>query len=480
MSSDLNKVWQLGGNNVPLMERRCTMIWKLGELAGAEFQCKCGRLHKVPIQRIRMGAGALNYLEQDIPELSLAGKALIVADETTFEVAGRQVEAVLKQAGIALDRVVLHPRHNLQPANWVLPDERSLGEVLLKVPEGSGFLVAVGSGTINDITRFVAHKTHRPFLSVGTAASMDGYASTVAALLTGSFKRTVPAAYPTAIYVDPDILATAPLEMAAAGFGDLLGKSIALADWRLSHIINGEYYCPTIAGIVEQVLSTALKDVKALGSGDPDALLRLTEGLILSGVAILMFGDSRPVSGAEHELAHFWEIRGLAHGRLFYHGDKVAIGTLLMTEMHERVLAMDPDKLAWERIYRERLSIADYKEMLQRDFAGAWEALYSPNWEQTKKEEIRRQTRDLLIPNWARIQEEVPKSLLKTDEIRSHLATLNLCQSPQELGIQRDWLAASLRSGREMKPHRYTIMDLAAEMGCLDSISQEILESVSS
>ena len=118
--------------------------------------------------------------------------------------------------------------------------------------------------------------------------------------------------------------------------------------------------------------------------------------------------------------------------------------------------------------------------MLQRDFAGAWEALYSPNWEQTKKEEIRRQTRDLLIPNWARIQEEVPKSLLKTDEIRSHLATLNLCQSPQELGIQRDWLAASLRSGREMKPHRYTIMDLAAEMGCLDSISQEILESVSS
>ena len=454
------------------------MTWNLQELAGSEFQCKCGRVHKVPIQRIRMGKDALSSLGQDVLELNLGGKALIVADETTFEIAGRQVEAALRQAGIALEQVILRPRHNLHPDHWVLPDERSLGEVLLKIPEGSGFLVAVGSGTINDITRFVAHKTHRPFLSVGTAASMDGYASTVAALLTGSFKRTVPAAYPTGIYVDPDILATAPLEMAAAGFGDLLGKSIALADWRLSHIINGEYYCPTIAEIVEQVLASALEDVPALSSGEPDALLRLTEGLILSGVAILMFGDSRPVSGAEHELAHFWEIRGLAHGRLFYHGDKVALGTLLMTEMYERILAMDPKGLAWDRIYAERLSVADYKEILHRDFAGAWEALYSPNWEQTKTEELERLTGDLLVPNWSRIKEEASKSLLKIEEIRGYLAALGLCQTPKELGIEREWLEASLRSGREMKPHRYTIMDLAAEMGCLDSISQELVTSM--
>ncbi|NMB45286.1 MAG: sn-glycerol-1-phosphate dehydrogenase [Firmicutes bacterium] len=454
------------------------MTWKLEELAGSEFRCQCGHTHRVPIQKIRMGKDALGHLEEDIPEMHLSGKALIVADETTFGVAGQQVEVALQQARVDSDRVILRPRHNLQPANWVLPDERSLGEVLLKVPEAPGFLVAVGSGTINDVTRFVAHKTGMPFVSVGTAASMDGYASTVAALLTGSFKKTVPAAHPLAIYVDPDILATAPLEMAAAGFGDLLGKSIALADWRLSHIINGEYYCPTIAGIVEQVLATAIKDVAALSSGDPEALLRLTEGLILSGVAILMFGDSRPVSGAEHELAHFWEIQALAHGRLFYHGDKVAIGTLLMTEMYDRVLSIKPETLDWEKIYRDRPPITSYMETLQQDFAGAWEALYSPNWKQTKLEELKRPTGNLLAANWDRIKEEVPQSLLKMDEIRGYLAALGLCQTPQELGIKREWLEASLRSGREMKPHRYTIMDLAAEMGCLDIVSNELLKSV--
>jgi len=454
------------------------MSWKLEELAGSEFQCQCGRIHQVPIKKIRLSKAALNWLEQDIPELGLAGTAVIVADETTFEIAGRQVEAVLGGAGIAVERVILRPRHSLTPSHWVLPDEHSLGEVLMKVPDNDGFLVAVGSGTINDITRFVSHKTRRPFISVGTAASMDGYASTVSALLTGSFKKTLPATYPTAIYVDPDILATAPQEMAAAGFGDLLGKSIALADWRLSHIINGEYYCPTIASIVEQVLAGAINDVSALSSGDPDALLRLTAGLILSGVAILMFRDSRPVSGAEHELAHFWEIRGLAHGRMFYHGDKVAIGTLLLTEMYQRVLALKPETLDWERIYAARLPITQYKKMLQRDFAGAWEALYSPNWEESKMQELSRRTGELVIPNWDRIQQEVPKSLLPVDMIRKYLSALGLCQNPQDLGIEVEWIEASLRSGREMKPHRYTIMDLAAEMGCLERINREIVEEI--
>ena len=452
------------------------MTWKLEELAGSEFSCECGRVHKVPIKKIRLSKDALSWLEQDIPEMGLTGTAVIVADETTFEAAGRQVEAALRRAGIPVERVILRPRHNFTPSHWVLPDERSLGEVLMKVPNDGGFLVAVGSGTINDITRFVAHKTGRPFICVGTAASMDGYASTVSALLTGSFKKTLPAAYPTAIYIDPDVLATAPRDMAAAGFGDLLGKSIALADWRLSHIINGEYYCPTIASIVEQVLSQALEDVPALSSGDPEALLRLTGGLILSGVAILMFGDSRPVSGAEHELAHFWEIRGLAHGRMFYHGDKVAIGTILMTEMYQQVLALKPENLDWEKVYAERLPVAEYKEMLQRDFAEAWDTLYSPNWEDTKTQELARRTGELVIPNWDRIQKEVPKSLLPMDTIREYLAALGLCQNPQELGIEAEWVEASLRSGREMKPHRYTIMDLAAEMGCLDSISRGILE----
>lgn len=451
------------------------MTWKLEELAGSRFQCECGRVHEIPIKKIRLSENALSQLGEDIPELGMAGTAVIVADETTFETAGRQVEDILRQAGIPSDRVILRPHHDFTPSHWVLPDERSLGEVLVKAPYDQGFLVAVGSGTVNDITRFVARKTGKPFISVGTAASMDGYASTVAALLVGGFKKSMLAAYPTAIYIDPSILATAPREMAAAGFGDLLGKSVALADWRLSHIINGEYYCPAIASIVEQVLSSTLEDVAALSAGDPDALLRLTEGLILSGVAILMFGDSRPAAGAEHELAHFWEVKSLAHGRLFYHGDKVAIGTLLITKMYEQILALQPNALPWEQIYAARLPISHYKETVERDFGEAWEVLYSPTWEQYREKELSRRTGDLVVPNWDRIQAEVPRSLLPVDTMREHLSALNLCQEPEELGIEREWVEASLRSAKEMRPHRYTVMSLAAEMGCLESISKELI-----
>jgi len=307
---------------------------------------------------------------------------------------------------------------------------------------------------------------------------MDGYASTVAPILTGSFKKSMPATCPTAIYIDPDILAAAPQEMAAAGFGDIIGKSIALADWRLSHIINGEYYCPVIASIVEQVLSQVLEDVSALSTGDPDALLRLAEGLILSGVAILMFGDSRPAAGAEHELAHFWEIKGLERGRLCYHGDKVAIGTLIVTEIYQRMLALEPKAFDWEKVYAERLPLAQYKQIVQQDFAEAWEALYSPHWDKLKNQELARRTGELVVPNWNRIQEEVPKSLLPIDSIRECLSVLGLCQNPQELGIEKEWVEAGLRSAKEMRPHRYTIMNLAAEMGCLETIGGEIVQKI--
>ena len=448
------------------------MAWKLEDLADSEFACECGRVHKVPIKRIRMGEGALDYIAKDMAELGLTGTPLIVADETTYDIAGSKVEQIIQEIGVSPRKVILRPHHNLKPSSWVLPNEQSLGEVLLRLPD-KGPLIAVGSGTINDITRFIASKTNRSFLSVATAASMDGYASTVAPLLTGSFKRTSPAGSPIAIYAEPNILATAPLEMAGAGFGDLLGKSIALADWRLSHIINDEYYCPTIAAVVEDVLAAALADVNALAVGNPDALLRLTEGLVLSGVAILMFGDSRPVSGAEHELAHFWEIKGLAHGRLFYHGDKVAIGTLFMTRLYENVLALEPASIDWARVYAQRPSLDTYQQVVQQDFGKAWDEVHSPSWETTKQAELKRPTGELLYGKWDRIQHIVPKSLLTAEEIVAHLAKLGIPKTPAKLGIQKEWLMASIRSGKEMKPHRYTILDLADEMGCLDAVIEQ-------
>lgn len=454
------------------------MEWSAENLAGCEFQCECGKVHRVPIGRMRTGRQVLRHLGADLDDLKLPRRAVIIADETTFALAGESCRTELRAAGVAVEEVILRSHRQLGQRDWVLPDEFSLGTVLMRVPDEPAFLVAVGAGTINDITRFVAHKTGKPFISVGTAPSMDGYASTVAALLTGSFKKTLPATFPVAIYADADILATAPLEMVAAGFGDLAGKSVALADWRLSHILNGEYYCPQIAALVEKVVAMALADVGALRRREPEALLRLTEGLILSGVAILMFNDSRPVSGAEHELAHFWEIRGLAEGKLFYHGAKVAVATPLITRFYRELLSYDPQELHWEKITASRPSLGAYNRQLQQDFGDAWETIATPAWQKSKEHEFDRSIQDLLVQKWEAIKEEVPCSLLEEERLFHDLETLGAPRTPQELGLKREWLEASLRSAREMKPHRYTVLDLAAEMGCLEAIGEAVLTAV--
>ncbi len=451
------------------------MHWSAQALAGSEVQCECGRLHKVPIRTIRTGAKVLEYLGQDVTELGLPRRAIIVADETTFELAGRVVEQQLRAANVSAETVILRPLRAFGGREWVLPDERSLGQALMSVTDEPCFLVAIGSGTVNDVVRFVSHKTGRTFVSVGTAPSMDGYASTVAALLTGSFKKTLPATYPTAIYVDADVLASAPLEMVAAGFGDLVGKSVALADWMVSHILNGEYYCPTIWSLVEQVLQMAIADVGALQRRDPQALVSLTEGLILSGVAILMFNDSRPVSGAEHEMAHFWEIRGIPEGSLFYHGAKVAVATPIVTKFYQELLARNPSEIPWDKVRTTRPSIDQYSKQLEQDFRGAWQAIATPTWRESKAVEFERDSQSLLVSKWEEIRAKVPSSLLDVDRVHRDLATLQAPATPQELGLKREWLEASLRSAREMKPHRYTVLDLAAEMGCLEEISESVL-----
>ncbi|NLV92464.1 MAG: sn-glycerol-1-phosphate dehydrogenase [Firmicutes bacterium] len=451
------------------------MPWSAEELAGGQIQCECGRVHHVPIHTIRSGEDVLEHLPEDVAHLGLPRRAIIVADETTYDLAGRKVVELLEADQITTEEVILRPRRAFGQRHWVLPDEHSLGQVLLAIGDEPCFLVAVGAGTINDIVRFVAHRTGKAFISVGTAPSMDGYASTVSALLTGSFKKTVPATYPAAIYIDAQLLATAPLEMVAAGFGDLVGKSVAMADWMLSHILNGEYYCPTIHSIVEQVLQMALIDVMALRQREPEALVRLTEGLVLSGLAILMFNDSRPVSGAEHELAHFWEIRGIPEGKLFYHGAKVAVATPIITKFYSELLAKDPNRIDWEQVGANRPSLEQYSRQLEQDFQGAWQSIATAAWRESKAVEFARASGELLSDHWVEIQRRVPASLLDIERIMADLRTLEAPATPRELGLEREWVEASLRSAREMKPHRYTVMDLAAEMGCLDEISEAVL-----
>ena len=187
-------------------------IWErpIGELAGLEYSCSCGRDHRVDIQAIRVGRGCIQELPDLLKSLG-ARQVFLLADSFTYEAAGKQVELLLETAGI--------PYHTrlFKTQTPLVPNEYALGSALAAMENQDDMLLAVGSGTLNDLAKYLSARTGVPYVIAATAPSMDGYASTVAPMILDGIKTTLPAVYPTAIVADIDIMKEAPMPMLTAG-----------------------------------------------------------------------------------------------------------------------------------------------------------------------------------------------------------------------------------------------------------------------
>ena len=376
----------------------------ISQWARMEYSCACGKSHKVDIQAIRVGSGVMQELPGILRDLG-ASHIFLVADNYTYEAAGRQVEQLLDQAGLAYHKRVF------QTETPLVPNEYALGSVLAAMTSQDDMLLAVGSGTLNDVTKYVSARTGIPYVIAATAPSMDGYASTVAPTILDGFKTTLPAVYPAAIVADVDILKDAPMPMLTAGFGDIIGKFTSLADWRLSHQLNGEYYCPEVAGVIEAAVETCAANAQALAQREPQAIQAVTEALILSGLAMGMVGVSRPASGAEHQMAHYWEMDALRRGEEHpLHGNAVGVGTVLAASLYEMAA-----------------------EYLPQGFA-------APD----------------------------------KGQILACLQAAGSCADPKELGIRRELCLESLLHAMELRD-RFTVQKLLEQKGKLSLCAQELV-----
>lgn len=248
---------------------------------------------------------------------------LLVADDHTYAAAGEQLMGLLEAEGVNTRVVLIQP----DAQGDVVADEIAIVQLLLEIrPDETDVLLAVGSGTIHDIVRFAAHKTGKPFVSVPTAPSVDGFTSAGAPLIVRGVKKTVPAVPPVAIFADLDILMAAPQRLVAAGFGDMLGKYTSLFDWKFSRLTAGEPYDEQAAAITERALRSCVSHAEAIGARTEEGIRALMTALIESGIAMLLFGQSHPASGAEHHLSHYWEMEYLRQGRrALQHGAKVGV-----------------------------------------------------------------------------------------------------------------------------------------------------------
>ncbi|WP_379135120.1 sn-glycerol-1-phosphate dehydrogenase [Paenibacillus sp. sgz500958] len=264
---------------------------------------------------------------------------LLVADDITFQVAGKNISLECENAGIGLQRVLVLPND----AGDVIADEASVVQVLLEVQKHQcDSMIVVGSGTLHDIARYASYSAGIPFVSVPTAPSVDGFTSNGSPLIIRGNKVTIPAAGPVAIYADTDILREAPAAMVAAGFGDMLGKYTSLFDWKFGRLTADEPYSEVVAGITERALLACVEHAEAIGGRTEQGIAVLTEALIESGLAILLFGQSHSASGAEHHLSHYWEMEYIRTGRRqLLHGAKVGVACAeIATLYHELAEAL--------------------------------------------------------------------------------------------------------------------------------------------
>ncbi len=289
--------------------------------------CSCGKTHCCDIEYVYIENGAISRLK-DLCEKKT--NILIVADENTFLAAGEKAEKVLWNKNVK--KVIFSGKSVL------IPNEEAIEKVREEL-NGMDLILGVGSGVIQDLCKYVSFFSKIPYMIVATAPSMDGYASDGAAMILKGMKETVKAGLPRAIIADTEVLKEAPMEMIKAGYGDIIGKFSALCDWKLSMTVNNEYFCQYICDTTYKMIENTLSTAKGLLERDEESVKALMEALTVVGIMMSFAGSSRPASGSEHHLSHFFEIVGIVNSELYFpHGIDVAYSTVVTCEIREKIL----------------------------------------------------------------------------------------------------------------------------------------------
>ncbi len=382
----------------------------------------------------------------------------LVADANTWKAAGEEALAELRGAGLASRATVFD-----EP--YLAADARSILRLLLDDDPRERLYVAVGSGTITDIVRFACHRTGRGFVSLATAPSVDAYSSIVAPLVVDGGKRTVPAAAPVAVFADTEVLARAPRPMIAAGFGDMLCKFTAVADWRLGSLLWGEPFDEAIARRSVAAARSCADAAPAIGAASPEGVVALMRALVESGLCMAEAGHSRPASGAEHQYSHFWELRLLREGRPpVLHGLKVAIGTLEAARLWDGVRGLSKSQAA-ERLGRAAPPRREAEEALIREAFGdaAEEAIACQERFLSMGTAERESLMAAIIDGWDGIL-ALAASVPGLAETRRLLALAGCPTDARELGLGQLEIALGMRSAHSIRD-RFTVKKLALMIG---------------
>ena len=309
----------------------------INQLLKGKFDCACGKAHTCDIKHVIIKSGAADEVH------TLCGgynSIVICADKNTFATCGERVVASL---GDKVEYVKV-----FECDGFLIPNEDAIDELDSVVSNKTDLIIGIGSGVINDLCKYVSFKNGIRYYIVATAPSMDGYASVGAAMITGGMKTTFNARVPEAIIGDVDVLKDSPMDMIKSGFGDIIGKYSALNDWKLAHLVIDEYFCQYVYDLTYDTVIKTKELADGIEKRDPETIKTLMEALVIVGIAMAYVDNSRPASGSEHHLSHYFEITGIIKGRDYLnHGLDVVYSTVETQALREKILALGkcPEKM---------------------------------------------------------------------------------------------------------------------------------------
>jgi glycerol-1-phosphate dehydrogenase [NAD(P)+] len=374
----------------------------------------------------------------------------LVADSNTYQVLGERTEAALRSAGIDVKTILL-------TGHEIATNEYFIVRTLMETNAEDRQFIAVGSGTVTDITRFVSHRTRAKFISLPTAPSVDGYTSIVAPTEVGKYKVPIVTHPPQAVFADLPTLCAAPRRMIAAGLGDLLGKYTSLADWRIGQLLYDEPYSASIAQYMRESVDRTVEVIDSIASASCEGITRLMDGLVGAGFGMLEFGDSRPASGSEHHIGHYWEMKLIIENRpALLHGAEVGVATIFAARRFARLRQISQAEAAGLLKARQMPTVDQMLAEIQQGYgpvADRIQAIQAPLLNMTAADLERLKSR--ILDSWDEIQAAAAQ-VPAPEQIESWLAAVDGPTTPSMLNLSEAETRLALNTAHYLRD-RFTI-----------------------
>ena len=426
---------------------------------GKSFPCSCGVTHELPIEVCYLGEGAAKRLAAFARE-RCGASCLVVSDRNTRHAGGEPVLSALSAAGKTCTEKI----YGAEPFEAT----EALGDEVAATGPDVDFFVGIGSGTLSDLAKYAGNKLKRPVLLFGTAASMNGYTSSIVAMKIRGLKRTSPVQPALGVFADPEIVATASTKMVAAGVGDFLSKNSSSSDWYAAHFLRDEYYCSRPGDFFEGTQEKLLEAAPRVAHRDPQAVAIVMEALLLAGFSMVVAGSSAPASGGEHLISHYLDMKHATQKTPNdLHGAQVGVATVYTLGLWEKVLALEPADMNVEALLDRQPSEDQIRGWVEEDWGPvAGEILAQWRQKALDRERLRGEI-ERFRNGLPALREVLSRELLPSATVARAIREAGGATEPEGLLAPVEEYRKAQRFARFLR-NRFTILDLAAELGAAD------------